>query len=312
MAPSVAVLWTGLWVMHWREASAAWMIGVPVLLLICLIGPFFAADPTGFTYFNWVFHWASAAPHHPPGFWAQIVGYLPVLWVLMALAAPNSLRRPEAEDVLFWASVCGVAANLLLAGTYAEYLTPFVLPGILGSLLVLARSGPGRLQSTACGAALVIGSVMLRTPPASTCVDDAGEAALFLEAHSRPSDQVLASMPEIPVQAGRPLFRTLVMGKFTVTGDYPPAVASRLRMIHISDLVSAVERREPAAIVLSSLEIGNFLYSLPSNLRFTQIHRHLMGAMLKGYSVSYSNATYVILLPREHPLAAEPQVPEAR
>jgi hypothetical protein len=150
--------------------------------------------------------------------------------------------------------------------------------------------------------------MLLRVPDRSGCVADARGASDFLRSHTAPGTPVLASMPEIPVEAGRPVFRNLLMGKFTVTGDLPESLAKRYGFIPIGDLIHCLELRLPGAVVLSASPAGNFSTSYPSELRFAAIRGRMMAAMAAGYSLAYSNATYAVLLPSE---AGRPPVPLA-
>jgi hypothetical protein len=303
MAPSILALWAGLWALHRGEARWTWMLGVPGVFALLAIGPFVAMDPARFMFFNLAFHLDSLLPAHPGGFWRLALGYLPGPWMFFTIALVANGRRLSAFSVLLAASVLGVVANLATVGVYMEYVTPFILPGLVGAAGVLAQGSPRRWEIAAYAACAAAGIALLSPPRSTSCENDASAAARFLAAHSAAGDPVLASMPEIPVEARRPVFRNLLMGKFTVTGDIPAGPASRLGFIHITDLVGAVERREAAAVVLSSAPTGNFYYSLPSQRVFTGIRRELLGKLLAGYYVAFSNRSYVILLRRDHQLA---------
>jgi hypothetical protein len=308
-APSVAALWAGLWILHRKEARAAWMLGIPAVMALAVLGPFAAADPVRFVFFNWSFHSQSYVPRHPAGFWEAALVYAPGAWVLFAAALWAGRRRLTPSAVLLVASVAGVAANLIVAGTYLEYVTPFVMPGVVGALGVLAESLGRRPAIAVLSLAALAAVISCRVPARTTCVEDAAGAAGFLASRTAPGDRVLASMPEVAVEAGRPLFRNLVMGKFTVTGDLPPAQAVRYGFIPIGELIGCAERREPAAVVFSSLRSGNFLYSLPSEIQFAGIRDRFIGELLRGYEVAYSNPTFVVLLPRPRRLDSPPPAP---
>jgi hypothetical protein len=305
MAPAVAVLGLGYWRLH-REIPWTWALGVPAAAALVLIGPFASRDPLAFTFFNWGFHTASLAPRHPPGFWADALRSHPGIWVLLAVALAVNGRRISPFSVLLGAAVAGLAANLAWAGTYLEYVTPFILAAIVGAFGVLAENPRPLRDAAALGAAVVLGLLLFSWPAATRCEADCAAAARFLAAHTPPGARVLASMPEVPVEAGRPIFRDLLMGKFTVTGDFPSAVARHIGYIHIADLVDCVHRVEPAAIVLSTRPTGNFYYSLPSELVFTHVRRDLVAEMAEGYDLAYANPTYLVLLPRAVRLAAAP------
>ena len=297
MAPSVAVLWAGFWVLNRGEVRAVWMMGIPAALSLALIGPFVTPDPQRFEFFNWGFHTFSFVQRHPAGFWLAAAMFAPGPLAFAGLAC-TQMRRPTPSSVLLTASVSGFVANLAFAGAYTEYETPFVLPAIVGAAGVLGSSA-FKLEWGAYAAAVIGGLLFLHTPDASTCVGDARGAADFLRAHTARDDSVLASMPEIPVGAGRPIFRNLLMGKFTVTGDLPASLARRYGFIHIGELINSVELRQPAAVVLSASPSGNFATSYPSEIKFAGIHRRLMAALSLGYALAFSNRTYVVLLRRE-------------
>lgn len=305
MAPAVAVLWLGYWWLH-RQMPWTWALGLPAAAALVLIGPFASRDPLAFAFFNWGYHTASLASRHPPGFWVETLRYLPGIWVLAAVALAVNGWRATPFSVLLGAAVAGIAANLAWAGTYLEYVTPFILAAIVGAVGVLAENPRPLRDAAALGAAALLGLLLFFWPAASRCEADCTAAARFLAAHTAPQARILASMPEVPVEAARPIFRNLLMGKFTVTGDLPAAVAGHIGYIQVADLVSCVHRVEPAAIVLSARPTGNFYYSLPSELVFTQVRRDLVAEMAEGYDLAYSNPTYLVLLPRARRLETAP------
>jgi hypothetical protein len=297
MAPAVAVLWAGFWLLHRAEARPVLMIGVPALLALAALGPFVAMDPVAFAFSNWTFHHDSLIPRDAAGWAADFLRFAPGPLALMAFAAARRRAWATPFGIVLGASAAGIVSNVLLAGIYPEYVTPFLFVGALGAAGMLAAGPSRRLEAAAYAAALATALATASLPARSTCLTDADAAAAFLDRSLSSDDPVLASMPEIPVQADRPLFRNLVMGKFTVTADLAPAAADRLHFIRFDDLVGALDRREPAAVVLSTSANGNFAYSLPSYRRFNErSRRKLAEALDRGYVKAFGNATYLILV----------------
>jgi len=257
-----------------------------------------AMDPSRFLFFNWEFHHMGRLERHPVGFVGKLACFAPGAWTLGAFALPFTLRRPTGHGILLLACLAGVIVNALVAGIYAEYLAPFVLGTWLGALGVLAALGRPRLLLSGLVLSTLVALACLRVPETESALSDASQATAFLRDHTREGDQVLASMPEIPLGAGRRLYRGLLMGKFAVTADLPPDLATRYGYIHVSELVSCTRAGEPAAVVLSRFMSWNFRYSLPSLRGFGDIRSEWLAELHRNYRISYVNENYIVLLRR--------------
>lgn len=308
MAPAVLVLWVWAGWTWRRELCWVRLFGIPVLAVLLLLGWAVLLDPLRFYYGVWLYHQQILLPRHGPGFWTSALMYLPGVWLLFGAALLLGRRRLMGENgALLLAAVAGLTVTALLAGTYTEYFTPCILPGILGAAAVLRESASRRTEFAVCSIALALLLIGFRVPTRSTCVEDSGAAALFLHEHTPEGAPVLASMPEVPLEAGRPLFGNLIMGKFAVTADYDPDTASMLRYLHYGELLALLGRREPVAVVFSRGNNANFNFSVPSLVRYSRSkHRELLELVLSGYDLAYSNDTYVVFLRAQRPHANPP------
>lgn len=61
VAPAVVILWCGLVHTQGHRLSPTWLVGIPVLLALLLIGPFFAASENAF-FWNWSYHRQTLVP----------------------------------------------------------------------------------------------------------------------------------------------------------------------------------------------------------------------------------------------------------
>ncbi len=332
LAPVVAGLWAGLWWLHRREARVSWMLMVPATTVLLLIGPFALPDPSRFLFWNYGYHHACIFPRHPANFWTETWALAPGVWTL-GLAALACILKNDTLDrtglAFLLAGAAGFALNLFFVGLYPEYATPFVLLILVGSGRVLhsagfkiwqalvlegARLATGRnLQRVNAWLALAVGGAILAaalatsgkpglppgyTPGTPPVAIQAGQAARFLREHTAPGDEVLAAMPEIAIEAGRPLYRNLVMGKFAVTTEIAPERAARLHIMTFDELTDAVDRVRPAAIVGagSTLPRWNFSWTIPSLGPADEAQARFWSVANRNYYVAYSANTYVILL----------------
>ena len=328
LAPVVAGLWVGLWWLHRREARASWMLLVPAAVGLLLIGPFVLPDFSRFLFWNYDYHHACIFPRHPLEIWPETWTLAPGVWTLGLVALVCMLKNvtlDRAGLVFLLAGTAGFVFNLFYVGLYAENATPFVLLILVGSGRVLYSAGLKTWQALVLdGAKLVTGrnlkqvnawlalagggilAVALATggkpvlPPGYTpAAIQAGQAARFLREHTALGDEVLAAMPEIAIEAGRPLYRNLVMGKFAVTTEIAPERAARLDLMTFDELTDAVERSRPAAIVGSStlnFPKWNFFWTIPSLRPAGQAQARFWSVAERNYYVAYSADSYVIML----------------
>jgi len=298
LAPAVLVLYAGYCLLRCRGRSPLLVLGVPVLFAGAFLGPFIAVDPERFRFFNWGYHQMSTIDRHPAGFLGRVFVFAPGVWLLGLCALPLAMRRLSGPGVLLLASLAGVAANVVIAGSYAEYNAPFVFGTWLGALILFAHAASPRLRTAVVVLALILSAVCVRLPELERPLDSERTASAFLRANTAEGDAVLASMPEIPVCAGRPLYRGLLMGKFVVTADLSPELASGYGFLHASELLSCVAERRPAAVVLSRYRTWNFRYSMPSLRNFGKFRQDWLLALHQGYRIAYLNDAYVVLLRR--------------
>lgn len=310
LAPVVGLLWLGLWWQRRKELTWRWAILVPALVVMALIGPFFALAPERFVFWTLGFHREVTFPRYPTGAWAAVWTGAPGIWcaAMVALGLLWRARRADPAGVtMLVAAAGGILFNLLTAGIfYAEYFTPFVVVLLAAAGRVLLASGlprPWLLVVFAVSLGLNLSCGRAPVPPglgypATSVLDQARAAAAFLKAHTGPTDLVLSSCPEITVAADRPFFGNLIMGSFAVTCDYDEAKADRLGMLHFRELTEAMAQKRLGAVVLSRSPNMNFLLSAPSMRPAVEEQADFRRVLRQNYAVGYSNDFYLVLLPR--------------
>lgn len=302
LLPSVTLLWLALTLLHRRDFRPLFAAGIFLLTGALLLGPFYFGRSESFFFFNWDYHQASLVLRHPPGFWTKELLFSPACWCVGVLALPWAWQKRKDEPIgvaFFAAGLAGILFNVSVVGMYEPYVTPMLPLLLAGAGRLLAAPAEQRAATAMPAFGLVALCFLFATKPeAKTNFSDAAPAARFLREHTAPGARVLASMPEIPLEAGRPLYRDLVMGKFATTLELSKNKIRRLGMISFDDLRAAIDRREPAAIVVSRWKSWNFAWSVPGLFISETAYREVWEAIARGYGVAYQNETYVVFLPK--------------
>lgn len=310
LAPVVVFFWAGFWWQNRESAKWPWMLGVPAAVAIALGGPFFLPDPGRFWFWNVGYHRATLADRHPTGFWLETARFAPGCWLAAAAAVGWAWRVRQADSagaVMLVAAAAGLVLNLCLVGMFPEYATPFVLLLLVGAARVGQATPWRRWWIPAALVAAVVGvqAGWAKWPArpvfasGKPLLQQASEAADFLRRNTKPGDLVLGSMPEIALEAGRPLYRDLVLGKFAVTEELPARQAAHLKMATFKELAWGASEQEPAAIVMSvNGPLWNFIWTIPSFEVARRGGPALERAITLNYRRGFSNDVYFVLVRR--------------
>ena len=271
VAPAVVVLWCGLVHAEGRRLSPTLMLGVPVLIALLLIGPFFAGSENAL-FWSWNYHLQSLVPASRLKLLGQSFAAFPAVSVLvlgtLALMLTRRVGAGSPAGWIFWAGITGWISSVGLTGVYVDYAVP-VIPLLLlgiGALIAAARLNPRQLLP---GAALAAGALAFGFMQGEHFLvpgylDSVDETVAYLRQRSAPTDTILSPMPEIPLEAGRPVFPGMEMGKFALTAEMDEATARRRHIVTADRLWLAIDRQEAPIIVLSNFLTWNFHWTIPS------------------------------------------------
>jgi hypothetical protein len=270
-----------------------------------VFGPFYLADPRAFTFWTIGFHLSSRL--HRRGWLAVSEALLisPVLWLLLVLAAFTLVRawRSGALVACFTllASVTTIAANLLVRAPYGGYITPVVGVAVAASLAVVRDAWPSReIFVAASAAALALAAVVARRPllrPESLA--ELSRAAAFVASRTPPTAHVVATMPEVPLEAGRAIVPGSEQGKFGFTEEMTDEAAARLHLFSLDTLVRALESPGTGAVVFSRYSSWNFGWSAPSLKPTSQEARKKIAETLdRRWRPAFVGDYYLVCLPR--------------
>jgi hypothetical protein len=304
MGPSVGVLGLAFWWLYRKELRWTWFL-TPFILTMLILGPFVFSDPALFLFWNWKYHIATLIPRHTHNYWSSLLSFAPGVYIgsvggLCLLV--NNGKKEFVGTTFLVAALVGIVANISV-GIYAEYVVPFLLLGLVGlsRVVIWNRIGKGLVI-----VGLVVSCLCFHLAPDEKSCESARDAAMFLKAHTKATDVVLATMPEVPIEAGRPLYKNLVMGKFTLNAEMSDKAVHHLKMVTPGDVVSAIQSRAPVAVVWSTAYSDNFDYTLPSlRIMRPEWRKSMFAELEKNYYQAYHNKWFVIYLlgkaPRELP-----------
>jgi hypothetical protein len=221
--------------------------------------------------------------------WPVIAALAPALWLALILGFTHvavTRRFPErSEMVIVLATLLALIVNLLPSGVYEEYATPFLPAVALLAALGLWRAGasiqwlrlpiihPGLIAiNLVAGAALLWrwmppdrhSNLSVFLPLNAAAYDTTLPARLanqtrLVQAYLAPGQPFVGPEILLAVEAHRIVPRTLRMGAFTVTLDFPPAQAARLNLATFGELESYFN--DPAVPLLAFYKNGNMNYA---------------------------------------------------
>ncbi|MEO7702038.1 MAG: hypothetical protein ABIZ04_22655 [Opitutus sp.] len=254
-------------------------------------------------------------------FW-DCLRFAPVLWIAVLVHGWTLRYRHELQSsrtigiglnqqrVVLVSLAIALLSNLSASTTYAEYIFPFI-PGaafVAAPVLAVWLSAHSRIVSGLVILAIVGAGWNYLPEFSPNVLVHAGQAEAFLRGSVPPGAVVAASMPEIPIGAGAQLPRWMAMGKFGVTEDFPPELASQRGMITPAALQAMLLDPATRALVCSPSYNWNFFWSLPSYRTLsTQARESIFTMIRRQYVVRFINEEYVVYLRRaENQTSGEP------
>jgi len=306
--PAVCVIYFGA-AMQARQQKVAWLvvIGMPLVFALCMLGPFYAADPVNAYFWTWQYHTSSLLEKRPVwrvGFDTLLIS--PGLFTLMFVGVWVCRRKLRAATPFLWcllAGMVGILANIVVPSLYAEY-TVIFMPLLIIGITEIGGLFTGRTVYIAIAilTAATFGASVLKYPDlyAPSYLSRVDTAAAFLEKHTDRGAEVLTPIPEVALRAGRSHVPGFEMGCFSLTGEMSDQKAVSLGIRTYGQLLHLIESGEPAAIVFSFNEVWNFNWSVPSLILFNQASKEgVIKAIGKRYYVGYYNDYYIVCLRRK-------------
>lgn len=302
VAPAAGILWLGLAMTERGRISLFWLIAVPLLLALLILGPFVAADPVNAAYWCLGCHLHVLLPRIRMAVSVQSIRSAPgFLIAAFAGIAGFFLRGGKAPGPAPWilaAGIVGWAVGVGVPGTYADYSTPFMALVIVGCGCVLAESS-ARVAGAASALILIASSVGLKweTEPflSGRFPEAVTRAAAYVRANTDPGDRVLTPMPEVALEAERDVVPGLEMGKFGLTAEMDQKSASARHLLTWDRLLLIVANQRPPIVVLSRFRDSNFTWSFPSLNSFSDEAYHTFAkVLLARYECTYADADFLI------------------
>lgn len=301
--PCVFVLWCGLAALHRQQLSWTLLFGVPLSIALIILGPFFAAAPANALFWNWTYHRQSMIS---PERWELLANSFTMLPAMAMLAVLGTIilfckKQGPAEPGawLFLAGFAGWILSISVAGIYVDYAVPCLPLMIVGIGLLLHDITPFRFE-------MALGSVALTMIVALSMLhgesfikkgylEAINHVAAYLKANTKPTDIVLASMPEIPLEANRPILPGTEMGKFAITNEMDDATAQSRNIITFGQLLSIIDRRSASIVILSESHAWNFSWSIPGLRTFSaDFYLQFSTLLLQRYDCVGANKEFLV------------------
>lgn len=294
-----------LWFLRFGSSVSVRVIAVIGALIggVCLVALVCWGNVNVAKFWMVDFHTAAAAGRSLSYRWLGLFQLAP-WWILVIPACCFAWKRDSAVFVAAIASLLAIVANVAPSHGYGEYATPFVVPSAIVTSIMFYGRFHYDLRSH------VRASVLM---PALACfvvcnwfafpdldysvLDDAADAARFVRESVEPSQQMIATMPEVAVAAERKVPLSLVMGKFAFSESLSDEMAISVGMVTPQQLGSLMADENTAGLILSAYPSWNFAWSMPE-LRFTSndaldVIRRVIG---EEYYLAYNNKNYVVFL----------------
>lgn len=304
VAPCILVLWIGFARVRAANISTTLLIAIPILFVVLLLGPFFAAAPENAYFWIWGLHSQVQIPRAPIATLVHLPLFAPGITVVaMAGIASSCIPRFNSRTSGFWVMVAGIfgaIANVTASGVYLEYATPCLGLIVLGAGEILSDPHAPRVShyigSLFC---MVISVASFITQDNNlikgTYLTDIVAAGRHIASQSTPDDQLLTSMPELALAARRSMYPRSEMGKFAITIEMSPQKAFDRRMISFGELVYLTAQGIPKVIGLSVHQRWSFSWSIPSLKTLPdEYYEDFHSALIKSYNCTFSNESFII------------------
>jgi len=302
IAPAIMVMWICFAVAHHRRIGWLVLFGCPLILTLILFGPFFRESDNAF-FWTWSYHQQSLVPFARLKLLALSFATFPAVGILglgaLVLALVRRTRLNSPAGWILAAGIIGWTVSVGVTGVYTDYAVP-VLPLLLlgaGCLYAQTRSGP---RQVLLGCSLVLGAAALGWLRGEHYItkgylDSVDETVAYLKKNSATDDMILTPMPEIPLEAGRPIFPGLDLGKFALTAEMDETTANRRRILTADHLWQAVDRQEATFVVLSNFRSWNFHWTIPSLRPVRYAHyQKWVDLLMARYDCVYISPSFLI------------------
>ena len=305
VAPALLVMWL-LLIFRERGRGRALAAGLPPLIGIVAMLPFYLASPGNFVFWNLEFHFAQTIVRRGMDPVIELARLSPGAMLLLLAAIVLLLVRPRLVKArafpILSAAVVGVGVHLGLKYSYGQYSTPYIPLLIVASMALLAELP--RLRKLGWLLLLFPALNLLDArPPWDEHPQAIAETAAFLEANTPEGGMLLTPFPILALESGRRITPGLEMGKFAVTTEMTREEADRRHLATPEGLAESLARREAAAVVLNNFPSAwNFSWSVPS---FTAADparmREFYNQLARHYRPAFERDPFIVLLPRETP-----------
>lgn len=331
LALSVLMLESTSWRQRLRVVAIAAGTGMALIL------PFALSAPQQFFFFNFEFHMASVFMRRSLEQLVELWSISPaaLLCCSAALTGLVSLfrRRLFSELLLLLAASLSVLAALAPRSAYGEYAVPSLLIAAMASISAMWATGsmpaspfrhviwllpfiafmhplPGigsldRPRSDDARGLMEVWTHAFALSKPAWLSDEAGaaasvEAAAAYIRETVPPGEILAAVPIVAVDAGRPVIPGTEMGQFSVMGPAEQDRAANLHLTTLPDLQKIVESRRPVAIVaIRGPSSWNFFWQSPSlALQPRASYASFWKAVDDNYFRAFASGDIEVLLPR--------------
>ncbi len=292
--------------------------------------PFWLAAPEALKFWVFDFHRISVPkkPWHLA--WTEIATLAPAVWLLTGFALAALLARgrwPTRETAVLLAALAALAINLLPAGVYDEYGTPFLLPLAAASAALVSDALSTHARATLLAVVLLVALAAAQFLPAPLLLnrhrpERRGTASQWLTPKTPPyqrdlplqlaaarravSTLLAADAPFVgpdlilAVESGRRVPPELRMGAFAFTAELPPAEAARLHLATRAQLDAWFSDPAVTALALFKRDELNYNWSVPS---FTPVpleqRRATLARLQREFAITYDDGDFFVLVRRD-------------
>jgi hypothetical protein len=309
VGPAVMILFAFLLIhgKNYKEKAIA-LISFSCICLI-LFGPFYWADKENFIFWNLIYHIKSSFNRRIVSEYIFMYPSAMLLILGGMLASLLEIRKRiiSPEFVILFSAAIGILSQIFLKCSYGVYSSPFIAPGIIGSLIILSKfqwhkylflffiSFPLVYLTPFNPTTYLFHNMIQIDKKWNESVDTATD---IIKKNVPKNEKILTPYTILAVQSDRPVFNGMEMGPFGITDEIEIDRAKRLHLTHYDTLIGLVENREPYAVVLPNFSsTHSFYWSMPSLLGVDENKRKkFFDQLLKNYQICYDKYQLAIFL----------------
>lgn len=283
-------------------------VGAVVVALAVLLSPFLITAPRNLFFFIWTYQWAPDLSGQGRYVFAEWWVLSPAAILVLTtglVGVPTLIRRGQITPVLLLAAgVVGVSLPLVMDSTPEHFIAPAVPLALASGVVAMWTTLGHRNNSFRYMVWLMpFVSLIYPFPPAST-----GDQGLFEEIdevveilrEQAPPGPLLTTVPAIAVEAGRRVVPGTETGQYSTMSSARRRRARGLRLTTLDDLAETLQKKVPAALVLSRDPFhGSFRLEVPSMSR--QPKREILRfekEIRRNYLSLHSTRTMEVLVKR--------------